>query len=150
MVLLVRELDGGAGLSGLAADAEHDGQGMVARLIVEWNSGANRFDRPGERLYASMADDRVVGVCGLNQDPYANLDEIGRVRRLYVMSDSRRRGVGSALVTRLMSDAASHFQGLHVRTYDAAAGAFYRSCGFTETHGEKYCTHRIELRRAPR
>jgi GNAT superfamily N-acetyltransferase len=118
-------------LAGLAADAEADGRRMVSRLIAEWSEGINRFDRPGERAYLALSEGRVVAVCGLNIDPYANDPLIGRVRRLYVAVAQRRRGVGSALMNVLADEARRHFRMLHVRTHDAEASAFYEALGFT-------------------
>src|SRR5687767_8416863 len=88
-------------LAGLAADAEADGRRMVSRLMAEWSDGSNRFDRPGERAYVAVCDGRVVAVCGLNVDPFADDPAVGRVRRLYVETAQRRKGAGSAVLKRL-------------------------------------------------
>lgn len=141
----IRELDGITELDELAVDAEQDGRRMVSQLISEWRTGANHFDQPGERLYAAMLGDRVAGVCGLNRDPYAEDESIGRVRRLYVSSRYRRMGIASALIARMIRDAATPFRFLQARTYEKEASAFYRSCGFAEVVGDEFCTHRIEL-----
>jgi GNAT superfamily N-acetyltransferase len=129
----------------LAADAEREGQRMVAQLISEWKEGVNRFDRPGECLYSAVIDGRLVGVCGLNRDPFVTEPDVGRVRRLYVAGDFRRRGVASALVARVLIDARASFQTLHVRTYDSMARAFYGSQGFAEVEGDAYYTHERRL-----
>ena len=42
---------------------------FVERLCEEWTSEANRFCGRGEALFVAVADDQVVGVCGLNCDP---------------------------------------------------------------------------------
>lgn len=39
-----------AGLASLAEQARREGHGHLDRLIADWNSGAMRFDRPGEAL----------------------------------------------------------------------------------------------------
>lgn len=132
-------------LGALAADAEADGCGMVSRLIREWRDGGNRFDRPGERAYVARLGGRVCGVCGLNRDPFANDPSVGRVRRLYVAVADRRRGVGTAIVQRLMEDARGTFHSIRLRTHDLAASAFYEAVGFQRVAGDAECTHRREL-----
>jgi GNAT superfamily N-acetyltransferase len=129
-------------LTVLAAEAMADGHRMVARLIEEWTNGENRFDRPGERSYVVTMDGRVCGVCGLNVDPFADGDRVGRVRRLYVSAAIRRRGLGSAIMQQLTRDAASHFRELHLRTHDPRASAFYEAIGFIPVKDAEYCTHR--------
>jgi GNAT superfamily N-acetyltransferase len=85
------------GTASLAADGERAGSRIVRRLVEEWASGANRFDRPGEVLLGAWLDGQLVGVCGLNVDPYAAQERVGRVRHLYVLSALRRLGVGRRL-----------------------------------------------------
>lgn len=118
---------------------------MVTRLIDEWRSGSNRFDRPGEALFGARLVEQLVGVCGLNVDPFAGAPEIGRVRRLFVSTAHRRQGIGSFLLHRLTKDAAGRFKVVHVRTYDPVADAFYRAQGFATVAGEEHFTHRAVL-----
>ena len=70
----------------------------------------NRFDRAGEALFGGRIDGQLVGICGLNVDPYAADDGIGRVRHLYVWSIHRRLGVGRALVTHVIQAAHGRFR----------------------------------------
>jgi hypothetical protein len=83
-----------AALAPLVAESEQDGWRFVRRLAEEWADGTNRFDRPGEALLAAWMDGALIGVCGLNVDPYAGEPTIGRVRRLYVLRRLRGRGSG--------------------------------------------------------
>jgi GNAT superfamily N-acetyltransferase len=133
-------------IADLAADAERDGHRMVSRLIADWQSGADRFERPGERAYAAVVEGKVVGVCGLNIDPYAGDPLVGRVRRLYVAVSHRRASIGSVLVDRIVSDAIGTFARLRLRTHNPAASAFYRARGFIDVSGDEYCTHEKDLR----
>src|SRR5438876_6602699 len=73
------------GLDGLLAESEQAGIRFVRRLVEEWSSGANRFDRPGEALFGARVGGQWVGVCGVNVDPYAAEERVGRVRHLYVL-----------------------------------------------------------------
>src|SRR5207249_6785208 len=81
----------------LVAESERLGLRLVRRLADEWATGANRFDRPGEILFGAFIDGRLVGVGGLNIDPYAGDERVGRLRHLYVLSAFRRMGVGRQL-----------------------------------------------------
>src|SRR5438270_11536961 len=85
-------------LAELVAESEETGFRFVRRLVEDWESGRNRFDGPGEALFAAVCGQRVVGVCGLNADPYTAAPGVGRVRRLYVLAGFRRSGVGRQLV----------------------------------------------------
>jgi GNAT superfamily N-acetyltransferase len=131
-----------AQLAELEADARMAGCIMVSRFIEEWLDGRNRFSRLGERTYVARRGDRVRGVCGLNLDPFAGSETIGRVRRLYVASQDRRSGVGTAIMSRLMADARGVFEWLHPRTHDPDAAAFYGAIGFAPVIGDENCTHR--------
>jgi N-acetylglutamate synthase-like GNAT family acetyltransferase len=143
--LSIRPLDSIASLVELSKDADADGCRMVSRLIDEWNDGTNRFDQPGEKIYCATVGGDIVGVCGLNRDPFAGVATIGRVRRLYVATAFRRRGVASALLRRLSVDARAHFSELHLRTYDPVASAFYESFGFSIVDGNPQCTQSLLL-----
>jgi GNAT superfamily N-acetyltransferase len=61
-------------------------------------SGTNRFNKRGEAIFAASAAGALIGVCGLNVDPYASDPRVGRVRHLYVLSGFRQLGVGRQLV----------------------------------------------------
>ena len=80
-------------LDALLDDSERLGSRIVRRLVDEWSSGVNRFDRSGEALFGGRVEGQLVGICGFNVDPYAADDGIGRVRHLYVWSIHRARSV---------------------------------------------------------
>src|SRR5882672_6865776 len=48
----------------LVAESEQAGLGFVRRLAEEFVNGRNRFDRPGEALFAATLAGRTIGVCG--------------------------------------------------------------------------------------
>lgn len=132
-------------LMDLARDAEGDGHRMVSRLIADWREGTNRFEAPGECLYSASEKGAMLAVGGLNVDPFVSDRGVGRVRRLYVSANLRRRGIGSMLVDRLVQEARTTFDLLRLRTFNPAAAAFYTSCGFTEVSGDETCTHQLRL-----
>jgi GNAT superfamily N-acetyltransferase len=131
-------------LAALVAESERAGWRFVRRLSDEWAAGANRFDRPGEVLFATRVDGRLVGVCGLNVDPYAADEAVGRVRRLYVLAEFRRIGVGRRLVRAVVAAARGRFGSLRLRTESREAAAFYERLGFRPV-GLPDCTHVLGL-----
>jgi GNAT superfamily N-acetyltransferase len=131
--------------SPLVAKSEREGWRFVRRLADEWAAGTNRFDRPGEALLAAWVDGALVGVCGLNADPYAGDPATGRIRRLYVLKAFRGRGVGQRLVQAALQLARTSFRSLRVRTESAAAGRFYERLGFMPAVGVSDCTHMLVL-----
>jgi GNAT superfamily N-acetyltransferase len=124
------------GVETLVAIALDEGHGMVLRLVEDFRSGRNRFDKIGEALWAVHAGPALVGVCGLNRDPFASPDErAGRVRRLYVMPEWRRLGVATALLSDVIAMARDNFATLTAFTTAHTAGAFYRAHGFEPVTG---------------
>ena len=113
----------------------------MRRLREEWDSGANRFDRPGEILLEARVGSRLVGVCGLNRDPYARQPELGRLRHLYVHPEFRRRGIGRELVSKVIEHARGRFSRVRLRTQGADADRFYLAIGFRRVVGEPDATH---------
>jgi GNAT superfamily N-acetyltransferase len=144
-VLLARltELPAG-GLAELVTEAEAGGFRFVRRLVAEWEGGEERFDGPGEVLFAAVEDGRVVGVCGLTADPYTTSERVGRVRHLYVAASHRRRGIGRELVAEVVRAARGWFDLLRLRTNDDAAARFYAALGFVPSD-EPDCTHLMRL-----
>jgi len=133
-------------LGPLVAESERAGLRFVRRLAHEWTSGRNRFDRPGEGFFAAVVDGRMIGVCGLNVDPYASAPTVGRVRHLYVLSASRKASVGQRLVREVVAAARGPFGMLRLRTENEAAARLYERMGFRRCADVADCTHLMELR----
>jgi GNAT superfamily N-acetyltransferase len=129
----------------LTVEGEHSGSRVVRRLVEEWASGVNRFDRPGEILLGAWAGGRVVGVCGLNVDPYITDERVGRVRHLYVLSTFRRLGIGRHLTAAVVEAARGRFDILRLRTQNPEAARLYEALGFRATGGAADCTHAMKL-----
>jgi GNAT superfamily N-acetyltransferase len=140
----VSDLPPGA-LARLIAESEREGWRFVHRLADEWGAGTNRFDRPGEVLFVARVYGSIIGVCGLNADPYTADEATGRVRRLYVLRAYRGRGVGRQLLRAVVSAAAGRFRRLRVRTENQDAGRLYQRLGFQPVAGAADCTHSLEL-----
>jgi GNAT superfamily N-acetyltransferase len=131
-------------LAPLLAEARRAGFRALDRLVEDWASGANRFEGPGEALFAALDGGRVVGVCGLNKDPYAPGERVGRVRRLYVLAAYRRRGVGRLLVGQAVVRASGGFERLRLRTDSEGAARFYEALAFRRSDNPD-CTHSLDL-----
>lgn len=116
-------------------EAVSEGFGMITRLREEWQSGANRFVREGEVLLGAFRENRLLGIGGLNRDPYINDPRVGRLRHLYVMKDERRAGIGSSLVERILWHATANFDS--VRLWTDRAALFYDHLGFDRVDGLK-------------
>lgn len=59
---------------------------MLRRLEENWQRGENRFNAPGEKLLGAFLNGRLVGVCGLNRDPFSQ-----QPRRTYSSSLRQRK-----------------------------------------------------------
>jgi GNAT superfamily N-acetyltransferase len=128
-------------LDGLIAESSALGFRFLRRLADEWYAGTNRFDGPGEALFMATCNRTVVGVCGLNIDPYAQDARTGRVRHLYVVARCRRAGVGQALVAQVVAAASPTFARLTLRSNTAEGDAFYRAIGFSQADGIAEASH---------
>ncbi|PYQ08037.1 MAG: GNAT family N-acetyltransferase [Acidobacteria bacterium] len=113
----------------LLSESERSGFRFLRRLVTEWESGRNRFDGRGEGLFGARVSGRLVGICGLNIDPYENDMAVGRIRRLYVLDAYRRMGVGRSLIEHVACFARLNFRQLQLRS-DTAAVRFYEHLGF--------------------
>ena len=134
-----------AGFVGLLAESELAGLRFLRRLADEWASGVNRFDRPGEALFAVRMGSGLVAVGGLNVDPYAMTPRVGRVRHVYVLSAHRRLGIGRQLVAEIVAAARGRFDTLRLSTTNPAAARLYERLGFRPSSDDVHCTHVLDL-----
>jgi GNAT superfamily N-acetyltransferase len=118
-------------LEPLRTEAVRQGFGFIDRLMSDWVRGANTFSGPGECLLGAFADTRLVGVGGLNADPYLPHIGVGRVRHVYILGEWRQKGIGRMLVGHLLDEARRSFGEVRLRTDTDAAASFYARCGFT-------------------
>jgi GNAT superfamily N-acetyltransferase len=122
-----------------------EGFGFLDRLREEWETGANRFARPGEVLFEARRRGQLVGICGLNRDPYLGSATAGRVRRLYVAPEARRLGIARRLVHEVLREAHERFTLLRLRTDTREGALFYQALGFHPTTGVATATHELRL-----
>ena len=122
--------------------AEREGFAPIAWLKDQWREGTNQFSGPGEGLFVARTQGRLVALCGLNKDPFDGSGSMGRLRRLYVLPELRRMGIGRMLVEEVLRKAHDHFDGVNLRTLDENSAAFFEHLGFSRTEGVKAVTHR--------
>ncbi|WP_322989133.1 GNAT family N-acetyltransferase [Hoeflea sp.] len=127
----------------LSDEAWGDGYPFVERMLHDWKSGANRFDGPGERLIGAFDDDKLIGFCGLNRDPYLS-ENAGRIRHLYVSLSHRHRGIARALEARTLDGAEAWFPRIRLRATPQSR-KFYERLGFVQVD-EPEATHSKPLR----
>lgn len=125
----------------LVIEAEQEGWQFLRRMFDEWNAGINRFNKPGEAMFGAWHNQQLVGVCGLNVDPYITDSTVGRVRRLYVSQAFRGHGIGNRLVLTVIDWSQSHFSSLRVRTNNPEAARLYERLGFAHITGITESTH---------
>lgn len=133
-----------AGLHSLIGESARDGHHFLQRTIDDWYSGANKFDRPGEKLWGLLMREEMIGIGGLNIDPSTLTPKVGRVRHLYVREAQRRSGCATLIMHKILDQASHHFTELRLFTDNAAASALYEKLGFKRS-GEDKASHFMML-----
>ena len=118
--------------------AKKEGYNLINRLVTEYDSGENKFDREGEQLIGFVMDDMIVALCGLNIEP-TNI-QYGRIKRLYVLPAYRNQGIGTELVNHLIEYARHYYKGVVVNIGNLSVNYFYESIGFNSVDNPSF-TH---------
>jgi hypothetical protein len=63
----------------LEKESKFLGFNFLEKMNLEWRSGKNRFDKSGETALAAFKDGMLIGIGGVNMDPYLNDAGIGRI-----------------------------------------------------------------------
>jgi GNAT superfamily N-acetyltransferase len=124
-------------IKSLVDESKQEGFGLVQRTIDDWSSGANRFSQTGEGFWGLLLGARLIGIGGLNIDPYVEDAGTGRVRHLYIRQAYRRSGCATLLMNTIIGQARRHFDLLRLFTANPAAAAFYERLGFERLPGYK-------------
>jgi GNAT superfamily N-acetyltransferase len=133
-------------LEPLLKESLAEGYTLIEKLWNEYQAGTNRFDSPGAALLGVYQGGHLIGIGGVQADPYLKRPEIGRLRHVYVLQVYRRQGKGRRLVEALIQKASERFDLLTLRTHTAEADAFYRALGF-EVAVVPEATHVMRLKR---
>jgi GNAT superfamily N-acetyltransferase len=128
------------GLDALIAESLAQGFQFLTTLEREWQTGENRFSAPGEGLFGGFGGAELVAIGGLNRDPFLGDPAVGRIRRVYVRTASRRLGVGTQLVERLLDEGRQHFRSVRLRAVTPDAARLYETLGFRPI-ADPHATH---------
>lgn len=117
-------------ISHLVQDSKEEGFNFLIKLINEYENKINVFNKTGECLYGIFQGDTLIGIGGLNKDPYTVDNNVGRLRRFYISKDYRRIGLGNLLLNRLLCHAEKYFKIVVLHTDTKRGDAFYTVNGF--------------------
>ncbi|AOY16250.1 GNAT family N-acetyltransferase [Bacillus sp. ABP14] len=125
----------------LVQESKKEGFNFLIRLISEYENKINTFNKTGECLYGIFQGEKLIGIGGLNEDPYTENYKIGRVRRFYISKDYRRIGLGNLLLNQLLSHAEKYFKVVVLYTDTKQGDAFYIANGFVKGEFYKGLSH---------
>ena len=103
----------------------------IKTMLQEDMNTLEKFLPPYGRLLLAEQDGRVAGLGCLKKLK----DDIGEIKRMYVRSDYRRKGIGKALLENLLEEAGEigyNRVWLDSARFMKSAHALYRSYGFQE------------------
>lgn len=126
----------------LVQESKEEGFNFLIKLINEYESKRNTFSNTGECLYGIFRGDTLIGIGGLNQDPYTKDNKIGRLRRL---KDYRRIGLGKLLLKKLLRHAEKYFHVVVLHSDTKQGEEFYSANGFVKIGNYKGSSHLIRL-----
>ncbi|PGB02353.1 GNAT family N-acetyltransferase [Bacillus toyonensis] len=132
-------------ISHLVQDSKEEGFNFLIKLINEYENKINVFKKTGECLYGIFQGNTLIGIGGLNQDPFTGDNKIGRLRRFYIAKNYRGKGLGRLLLDRIISDAKKYFTIVVLNTDTEQGDKFYTSGGFVK--GKQYvgASHYLNL-----
>lgn len=133
-------------LQPLIDDSDKENIFFVRRFIKEWITKTNCFNKEGEIFLIAKESSQLIGLCGLNIDPYHRVSQLGRVRHLYVLSSRRREGIGTLLIKQIVKQARQNFDLLNLRTDNPKADRFYLARGFQRSYERPESTHILKLK----
>ncbi len=135
-------------LSILSDDADRDDCHYVRQTMEEWIQGSYRFYHKGEILLGIFQNKECIALGGVCLDPYIKQPHVGRLRRVYVSSEERHKGIGTALVSGIIKYAMMTFTRIRLNTRNTVAAHLYESLGFKPWIEEK-STHTLEVINQP-
>ncbi|API54170.1 GNAT family N-acetyltransferase [Rhizobium leguminosarum] len=131
-------------IADLESEARREGYLHLTRLVDEWSTGDNRFQRDGERLLGAYVDGELVGIGGMTVE--TAMSGALRMRRFYIRPAMRGRGIGRMLAMALLDHACSFCTVVTVHAGNDGAAKFWESLGF-QPRGRDGHTHLLALQR---
>jgi len=142
-LLLIEEITPAEpGFIALQAESVAQHFNMLRRLEENWERGENRFNAPGEKLLGAFIGGRLVGICGLNRDPFSPHPRAGRIRHLYISEAWRGNHIGQQLLNAVIANSSVCFNFLNTNAPQKAF-RFYEQAGFQPVNDENGVTHRL-------
>ncbi|MEN1937862.1 GNAT family N-acetyltransferase [Paenibacillus sp. 102] len=89
----------------LVEESKKEGFNFLIKLVNEYRNKTNIFNKKGECLYGVFQGEVLIGIGGINQDPYTKAKAVGRLRRFYISKAYRRKGIENLLLKKILSDA---------------------------------------------
>ena len=130
----------------LVFESKREGFRFLERLVDDFLVGTNTFSASGEILYGVFDEiGNLVGVGGLNKDPYSTDKTLGRLRRFYVDPKYRRHGIGRLLLHTIIEFAKDHYDQLVLYTDTEQGDKFYTSMGFLRSQEFGSSSHYVNL-----
>jgi GNAT superfamily N-acetyltransferase len=126
-----------AGFDAMREEARAERYNMLERLVSEWESHETRFDRDGEGLLAAYSGDVLAGIGGLTVEPAVS--GAFRMRRFYVRSAFRRRGIARQLALAVL-ERMQRPSSLVTVNAATGSGPFWEALGFIPIAGDGW-TH---------
>lgn len=125
----------------LVQESKEEGFKFLKKLINEYENELNTFNKSGECLYGIFQGEKLIGIGGLNADPYTENNKVGRLRRFYIAKDYRRIGLGKLLLNKLLSHAEKYFKVVVLHTDTKQGDVFYTANGFVKREVYKRSSH---------
>ena len=92
-------------LEAFTSSADEEAAQPVEKLARRLASDAAR---PHDAVFGAYVDGQLAGVCGVDVDMRAKVRHKGHVFGMYVPSERTRRGIGGALMDRVVAHARQH------------------------------------------
>lgn len=141
MIEEIETLDKSA-IQELLMESESQGYHYLTKMVSQWESGENRFARGNEKLICFKENEKVIGIGGINEEPYLRRKGYGRLRDVFVLTKYRRNHIGRQIVEHLIEFGKRHYKAITLRIPEnKEAGPFYEAIGFLRTDDIETVTH---------
>jgi len=121
----------------LRSEAAADGIRNMGILVADWLSGKDRYDMPGEALFGAFEGGGLIGVGCVKIEPGITAM---RMRRLYVLRDARRHGIGRLLAQVMIARGFESADLLTCNAVPPGAAEFWDAMGFARVTADGW-TH---------
>lgn len=91
-----------------------------------------------------MTEDGLVGMGGVNNNPFCHEGQVGRLRRFYVSKKYRRKGYGAKLLNHIVQECCQNYDVIHLYTDNPKACLFYEMNGFKKVENIEKVSHTLD------